>query len=219
MSATGRSINIRPRGRPSICSKCHAAATSLTVSQEDRLAACASADAARASRQAPGEGDDHSPAQGCDRIGDVAFGPDRRHLWVGDRREAQASGCFDSDRRLLARRQAMAPGRPSKRPAARRKKRRPAAEGRSRRCSRRRRSLTSRRRRQRSPIRRSRRRSRRCRRRSRRPAACRTLIERRRRTCTETPGPRWCCAAAGCSSEAGCCGRHHSSGQDQDWHG
>src|SRR6266849_5444029 len=65
---------------------------SLTVSQEDGFAALDFPGAAWASRQTLGERDDQSPAQGCDRVWDVAFGSDRGRLWVDDRREAQAPG-------------------------------------------------------------------------------------------------------------------------------
>src|SRR5229473_468137 len=66
--------------------------SSLTVSQEDGFAALDFPGAAWASRQTLGERDDQSPAQGCDRVWDVAFGSDRGRLWVDDRREAQAPG-------------------------------------------------------------------------------------------------------------------------------
>src|SRR6201981_2377681 len=45
--------------------------------------------AARASREGPGEGDDEPSAHGCDRVGDVSFGSDRRRLWVDNCRERQ----------------------------------------------------------------------------------------------------------------------------------
>src|ERR1700732_1198850 len=43
--------------------------------------------AAGASRKRPGEGDDETAAHGGNRVWHVPFGPDRRRLWVGNRRE------------------------------------------------------------------------------------------------------------------------------------
>src|SRR5437016_3043957 len=52
--------------------------------------------ATRASREGPGEGDDKTSADGCDRVRHIPFGADRRRLGVGNRREAQIprrAGC------------------------------------------------------------------------------------------------------------------------------
>src|SRR6266849_5001572 len=82
----------RPRRRAAPSRRILAERPSLTVSQEDGFAALDFPGAAWASRQTLGERDDQSPAQGCDRVWDVAFGSDRGRLWVDDRREAQAPG-------------------------------------------------------------------------------------------------------------------------------
>src|SRR5258707_12175257 len=50
--------------------------------------------AAWTSNEAPGEGDGETSSHGGDRVGDVSFGPDRRRLWIGNRRERQAAGVF-----------------------------------------------------------------------------------------------------------------------------
>src|SRR5438552_13596254 len=52
--------------------------------------------ATRASREGPGEGDDKTSADGCDRVRHMPFGADRRRLGVGNRREGQIprrAGC------------------------------------------------------------------------------------------------------------------------------
>src|SRR5215468_2972057 len=48
--------------------------------------------AARTSRESPGERDDEPSAHRRDRVGDVPFGSDRRHLWVGNPGEWQIAG-------------------------------------------------------------------------------------------------------------------------------
>src|SRR5258705_5990147 len=45
--------------------------------------------ATRASREGPGESDDEASPHGGDRVRDVAFGSDRRRLWVGNPGEWQ----------------------------------------------------------------------------------------------------------------------------------
>src|SRR5207244_1116144 len=45
--------------------------------------------ATRASREGPGESDDEESSHGGDRVWNVAFGSDRRRLWVGNPREWQ----------------------------------------------------------------------------------------------------------------------------------
>src|SRR5262249_3181098 len=57
--------------------------------------------AARTSRESPGERDDEPSAHRRDRVGDVPFGSDRRHLWVGNPGEWQIAGA--AGRNLLLR--------------------------------------------------------------------------------------------------------------------
>src|SRR5439155_14792163 len=45
--------------------------------------------ATRASREGPGEGDDKTSADGCDRVRHMPLGGDRRRVGVGNRREGQ----------------------------------------------------------------------------------------------------------------------------------
>ena len=54
--------------------------------------------AAWTSRQGSDEGDDQASAHGRNRVWNVAFGPQRRSLWVGNRRERQAPGTALAER-------------------------------------------------------------------------------------------------------------------------
>ena len=62
---------------------------------------CAEGGAARTARQQFGEGDGEAALHRRDRVRHVAFGPDRRRLWVGNRRVWQISGA--SGRRQVLR--------------------------------------------------------------------------------------------------------------------
>src|SRR5271155_2332561 len=53
--------------------------------------------ATRASREGPGEGGDEASPHGGDRIRDVAFGSDRRRLWVDNTREWQIARAAGRD--------------------------------------------------------------------------------------------------------------------------
>src|SRR5260370_29231014 len=73
------------------------ASTSLTASKVYTIVSCISSRAAWTSWNASGERPDQSSSQSGDRVRDVTFGPDRRRLWVDNRREAQVAGATRRD--------------------------------------------------------------------------------------------------------------------------
>ena len=67
----------------------------LLVLLRHKFEVCSECDWSRAawtSRERSDESDNQSPSHGRDRVRDVAFGPQRRSLWVGNLRERQVAG-------------------------------------------------------------------------------------------------------------------------------